>query len=161
MSLAHNTNDSDSLELELIEDLRNGGIEELSKQFMSLRPTIRAMIASQFKGKLLSRLDASDIVQETFIRACRMLECYLESPKVNPAIWLRTLSKQIMAEMIRKQLRLKRTPNSEEFIFDNGQLSRGPGGYPRFGGNWIAANRIGKSRPSTLEQHDRNRSRNP
>lgn len=98
----------------IIARLRDGGIDELSRQFMQLRPSIRTMIASRIHGKLLSRLDASDIVQEAFIRASKSLETYLANPTIHPTIWLRTLSKQIMAEMVRKQYRLKRSPEFEQ-----------------------------------------------
>lgn len=94
--------------------LRVIGQEELCRQFMQLRPSIRAMIASRIHGKLLSRLDASDVVQETFIRASRSLEAYLENPTIHPTIWLRTLSKQVLAETVRRQYRLKRSPLMEE-----------------------------------------------
>jgi len=77
------------------------------------------MLAKRLHGKLLSRIDASDVVQETFIRATRALESYLQNPRIHPAIWLRSLSKQIMAEMVRDQFRLKRSLDCEEHIFDN------------------------------------------
>lgn len=103
----------------IISKLREGGIDELSRQFMQLRPSIRAMIASRIHGKLLSRLDASDIVQETYIRASKSLQNYLANPTLHPTIWLRTVSKQIMAEMVRKQYRLKRSPEFEQNAFDD------------------------------------------
>ncbi|MFK7770064.1 MAG: RNA polymerase sigma factor [Mariniblastus sp.] len=107
----------------IIERLREGGVDELSKQFMQLRPSIRTMIASRIHGKLLSRLDASDIVQETFIRASKMLQSYLANPTIHPTIWLRALSKQIMAETVRKQYRLKRSPEFEQHNFDSDHMA--------------------------------------
>jgi len=102
--------------------LREGGVAELSRQFVQLRPSIRAMLAKRLHGKLLSRLDASDIVQETYIRASRKLESYLSNPTIHPTIWLRTLSKQIMAEMVRNQFRLKRSIEFEQYSFDNDEI---------------------------------------
>ena len=104
------SNDSPS---RMITQLREGGVEEFSRQFMRLRPRIRTLVASRLHGRLLSRLDASDVVQETFIRACKMLNNYLATPSVHPSIWLSTISKQIMAEMVRKQFRRKRSPQLE------------------------------------------------
>ena len=119
MSFRSDRDFDDSLDSsKIVQRLRDGGVEELSRQFMQLRPSIRCMIATRIHGKLLSRLDASDIVQETFIRACRMLESYLENPTIHPTIWLRTLGKQIMAEMIRHQYRLKRSPEFEQVNLD-------------------------------------------
>ena len=103
----------------IIARLRKGGAEELSRQFMQLRPSIRSMIANRLYGKLLSRLDASDVIQETFIRATNSLQNYLNNPRVHPTIWLRTLSKQIMAEMVRVQFRQKRSPEFEQVSLDD------------------------------------------
>ncbi|MFK7821880.1 MAG: RNA polymerase sigma factor [Planctomycetaceae bacterium] len=106
--------EDDVLNRSAVSRLRVAGQDELCRQFMQLRPSIRGMIASRIHGKLLSRLDASDVVQETFIRASRALHAYLEDPRIHPTIWLRTLGKQVMAETVRKQYRLKRSPQLEE-----------------------------------------------
>lgn len=107
----------------ILRRLHEGGLEELSRQFMRLRPSIRLAIASQIHGKLLSRLDASDIVQETFIRASHSLQSYLENPTIHPTIWLRILSKQIMAETVRRNYRQNRSPELEAVNFADDQLA--------------------------------------
>ena len=93
--------------------LQAGGIDELTKLFMSNRETLRDMVARRIRGRLIARFDASDIVQESFIRAKRQLAKYLERPQVPPLVWLRLLCKQLLAESIRKNLRSVRTPMSE------------------------------------------------
>ena len=109
-----NPDDFELENLKTIKELQHGGIAALSKQFMQLRPRLREMIASRIHRDLLSRLDASDIVQEVFIRACRSLNMYLRNPSVPPIIWLRLLSKQALAENTRKQYRKKRSPQMEQ-----------------------------------------------
>ena len=106
----------------VVQRLRAGGTEELARHFARLRPSIRAMLAQRLHGKLLSRLDASDVVQETFIRACRALDTYLTNPNIHPTIWLRILGKQVLAELVRKQYRLKRSPDCEQVNLDNDQV---------------------------------------
>lgn len=96
-----------------IERLKNFGEEELTRLFMLQRPTLRRMIATHLHTKFLRRLDASDIVQEGYIRARRRLSKYLEAPSIPPVVWLRILCKQILSENIRSQLRGKRDPNRE------------------------------------------------
>lgn len=115
--------EAEQLDSRILRRLQTGGVEELSQQFMQLRPSIRMMIASQIHGKLLSRLDASDIVQETFIRATRSLTSYLADPKIHPAIWLRLLSKQVMAEAVRTNYRQIRNLDMETVNFADGHLS--------------------------------------
>lgn len=96
--------------------LQANGEDELTRLFMLQRPTLRRMIASQLHSKFLRRLDASDIVQEGYMRARRQLVDYLQAPKIHPVVWLRILCKQILAENVRKQQRGKRNPNMEAFL---------------------------------------------
>lgn len=99
---------------ELLERLRIGGVEELSRQFIELRPALRAMLASRLRKEVLNRLDASDVVQETYLRASKNLSSYLADPKSHPFAWLKTLSNQILAELERNQFRQKRSPDVEQ-----------------------------------------------
>lgn len=98
---------------DVVDRLKKLGEEELTRLFMLQRPTLRRMIATHLHAKFLRRLDASDIVQEGYIRARRCLPKYLDAPSIHPVVWLRILCKQILAENIRKQLRGKRDPNME------------------------------------------------
>lgn len=107
---------------ELLDQLRKGGVEELSRQFIKLRPALRAMLAGRLQKKLLNRLDASDVVQETFLRASRNLDGYLADPKSHPFAWLKTLSNQILAELERNQFRQKRSPEVEQHNVGNDQV---------------------------------------
>ncbi|MFN3194100.1 MAG: RNA polymerase sigma factor [Aureliella sp.] len=99
--------------------LQENGHEELTRLFISHRPYLRDLIASRLHVSFLRRFDASDIAQEVFIRANAKLQDYLAAPTIHPLVWLRVLCKQILVEMVRKQLRGKRSPNLErEFIGD-------------------------------------------
>jgi len=98
----------------ILQRLKVDGVEELSRLFMLHRPMIRNMVTARLHGRICARVDASDIVQETYIRASKSLGRYLESPGIHPVVWLRNISKQLLAESLRGHFRQKRTPQREE-----------------------------------------------
>lgn len=110
----------DSDASQILKRLQDGGQEELTQLFMKLRPQIRGMVESRLDRRLLSRVDASDIVQETFVRASQNFASYLNSPKVHPVVWLRLIGKHLIAETCRYHFRSKRTPDREQLVDDDG-----------------------------------------
>lgn len=107
------TDSSNSLALQRLQD---GGRKELTRLFETNRDSLRQMINRRIRGKLSARFDASDIIQESYIRAQSQLESYLSSPRIHPNVWLRLLCKQLLAESIRKHMRVKRSPEFEAQI---------------------------------------------
>ena len=93
--------------------LRENGVAELADIFLKHRDNLKRLIAGRINGKLKARFDESDIVQEVFIRAKNYLQSYLDSPNIPPAVWLRILTKQLLAENIRKNMRSVRSPDFE------------------------------------------------
>ena len=94
--------------------LELGGPEELTALFSQLRPHLRKMIEIRLDRRLHSRVDASDIVQETYVRARQGLTSFLESPKMDPTTWLRLISKHLIAEIHRHHFRSIRSPEREQ-----------------------------------------------
>ncbi|MCU0718006.1 MAG: sigma-70 family RNA polymerase sigma factor [Pirellula sp.] len=95
-------------------NLLNGNREdELAALFSRVRPHIRQLIENRLDRRLLARVDASDIVQETFVRANQSLATYLASPKMDPVTWLRLIGKHLVAEVHRHHFRAKRSPDRE------------------------------------------------
>lgn len=104
---------------QILNRLKADGVEELSHLFSNQRDNLRAMISARLNDKLHSRVDASDIVQETYIRALKSLDQYLASPKVHPVIWLRLLCKNLVIETHRQQFRGIRSPAREIVVNDS------------------------------------------
>ena len=105
---------SDDTELvAVIGRLRNRGTDELSRLLEINRDNLRSLISRRIQGRLAARFDASDIIQETFIRASKQLQSYLKSPQIHPVVWIRILCKQLLTESIRKHLRTRRSPSFE------------------------------------------------
>lgn len=98
---------------DMLSRLQANGDAELTRIFMLHRSNLRRLIASQIHDRLNRRLDASDIVQEAFIRANDRLKDYLAAPTIPPVVWLRIMCKQLLAEHTRKHYRDKRNPALE------------------------------------------------
>lgn len=103
----------------ILANLQANGEGELCKLLEVQRTHLRRFVDCRINPKLFSRLDASDIIQEVYVRAYRGLENYLASPVVPPLIWLRRLSKQILCEAHRKQFRTVRSPYQEQNDIDD------------------------------------------
>lgn len=113
--------DRDSMEdSQILNRLRARGAEELTELFSSMRDNLRAMITARLDSRLHSRVDSSDIVQETYIRALKSLDHYLDSPTIHPVVWLRLLCKNLVAETHRQQFRAIRSPAKEMVVNDSG-----------------------------------------
>jgi RNA polymerase sigma-70 factor (ECF subfamily) len=97
----------------IIARLRQGKEAELANLFDELKGNIRGMIQCRLDRRLLARIDASDIFQESYIRASNGLESFLETAKVHPVVWIRQIVKHIVAEMHRRHFRYKRSPEAE------------------------------------------------
>ena len=96
-----------------LQRLQVGGVEELTVLFEANRNRLREMIRRRIVGKLATRFDESDIIQEAFIRAGNRLNAYLKAPNVHPHVWLRILCRQLLCEQIRRHMRECRTPARE------------------------------------------------
>ncbi len=103
----------DAMESTVLSKLTIGGVNELTSLFMHQRAGLRRLISMRLDPRLHARVDASDIVQEAFVRACKALPSYLESPVIHPVVWLRLIGKRLVAEVHRRHFRDKRSPEHE------------------------------------------------
>lgn len=87
--------------------------ESLAETFVGVREHLKAMITARLDRRLNKRVDASDIVQEVYLRALQGLPTFLESPTVHPVVWLRLIGKHLVAETHRRHFRAKRSPDRE------------------------------------------------
>lgn len=95
------------------------GPETLAEMFIGVRDHLKVMISSRLDKRLQKRVDASDIVQEVYLRAMQGLPTFLQSPNVHPVVWLRLIGKHLVAETHRRHFRAKRSPDREAPNVDN------------------------------------------
>lgn len=71
------------------EQLRDGGRRALAAPFDRHRDRLRRMAELRLDPRLRGRLDASDVLRESFLAVDRDLDAYLADPKLPPLLWLR------------------------------------------------------------------------
>lgn len=105
-------------DLELLRHAQGGNENALNEVLLKHRDRLKRMVSVRMNQKLQSRIDASDVIQETFIEAARALDAYLENPKLPVFIWLRHLTGQKLIQAHRVHLgSQKRAANREQRIF--------------------------------------------
>ena len=77
---------------------------QLAELFNQHRDRLKRIVSSCLDQRVQGRLDASDVLQETFIEAYGRVHEYLAEPKVSLFVWLRFLAKQRLAMMHRQHL---------------------------------------------------------
>lgn len=97
-----------------IDRLRSGGQDSLADEFMRHRPRLRRMVVARLDRRLSGRVDASDIMQETFIEASRRLDEYLAKPTMPFFLWLRFLTGQHVLTTHRRHLKAKKRDARQE-----------------------------------------------
>jgi len=84
--------------------LKRGDRSALGTLWDYYRPRLKKMIKLRLDGRLAARVDASDVVQETFVDAQKQLPAYLKDPRVAFYVWLRGLAEQRLAKTHRQHL---------------------------------------------------------
>ena len=84
-----------------------------------LRPRLRRLVALRLDRRLNARVDASDIIQESLIKAMRELPSYIVKPPLPFFLWLRALVGQAISLEHRRHLGVQaRDPTRELRIYD-------------------------------------------
>jgi RNA polymerase sigma-70 factor (ECF subfamily) len=94
------------LEADELEQLRIARNDDsaLNKLLGQHRDRLRRMAKIRLNPALNGRIDASDIVQEAYVEAQRVIGTYLDKPRVPLIVWLRHLTGQKIIEAHRRHL---------------------------------------------------------
>jgi RNA polymerase sigma-70 factor (ECF subfamily) len=88
----------------LLEQARQGDKQSLNQLFSRHRPDLLELVTLRLDRRLCSRVDPSDIVQETHLEAARRLDDYFRRQPMPFYLWLRKTAQQRVAMMHRQQL---------------------------------------------------------
>ena len=86
------------------------------------RHRLRRMVALRLDPRLQGRIDASDVVQETFLEAAGRLADYLQNPTMPFFLWLRFLAGQKLVTMHRHHFGVKMRDAGREVSLYRGHL---------------------------------------
>lgn len=91
-------------DLDLLRHAQVGNDDAFNEVLIKHRDRLRRMVALRMNQQLQGRLDASDVIQDTFAEAARALESYLADPKLPVYLWLRHLAGEKLIQAHRKHL---------------------------------------------------------
>ena len=115
--------DMPGLHLELALKASEGDDVAARTLFAEFYKPLRSYVQLRMNPELQSRLDASDIVQETFVEANRRLKEYLQRQSMPLRIWLYKLaSKQLGHARVKHLIREKRATSREVSLPDRSSL---------------------------------------
>lgn len=79
-------------DLALLRASLKGEQQGFNEVLLKYRERLKRMVALRMNAQLRSRIDASDVIQDTFAEAARVIDDYLANPKLSVFLWLRTLA---------------------------------------------------------------------
>jgi RNA polymerase sigma-70 factor (ECF subfamily) len=95
----------DSIDLDqLSRASESGDSTALASVFARYRPRLRRMVELRLNPQLQGRVDASDVVQDAFTEAARVLPEYLAEQPLPVHLWLRRLTGQALLQVHRTHL---------------------------------------------------------
>lgn len=89
---------------ELLAALRQQPEEAFADFFQTAKQRLHRIANFRMDYRLRGRVDESDVIQETYVRAAQRLDRYLENPEVPFFVWLRTELNQKLIEIHRQHV---------------------------------------------------------
>lgn len=103
---------------ELMTRLRNGDQAALAELFSRHRSRLWRMVNFRLDRRLAGRVDADDILQETYLNAAQRVNRYLEDEAVSLFLWLRSLALQTLIDAHRRHLKSQKRDAGREVSID-------------------------------------------
>lgn len=88
----------------LLERLRAGDDASLAELFSLHRERLRRLVHFRLDPRLRGRVDADDLLQESYLNAAGRLRHFLEKPSMSFFVWLRMIVDQTLADAHRRHL---------------------------------------------------------
>jgi RNA polymerase sigma-70 factor (ECF subfamily) len=95
----------------------------LAQVFVKHRERLGCMLRIRIVARIRSRIDTSDVLQNTFIEASRRLEEYVAKPPMSLLLWLRRIAEQKLGDLNRFHLFAKRRAVNKEVPMEHGPNS--------------------------------------
>src|SRR5262245_14186660 len=115
------TNDPDETE-RLLRRAADGDNESLGLLLERHRDRLRRMVAFRLDQRVQSRVDPSDVIQETFLEAADHFGDYLRRPEVPFFLWLRGVTGNKIRELHRHHLGTQMRDAAREVSLHHGAL---------------------------------------
>ena len=127
----------DDTQEELIDRLNREGEQALAELFERFQPRLQRMVELRLHPKLCGRVDAADVLQETYLEAAKRLHRYLSDPSVPVFVWMRGVVCDTLTHVHRRHLGAKKRDVGQE-------VSIHRHGYPLASSVSLAAHLVGR-----------------
>ena len=108
---------------ELVDRVGRGEKTALEDLFTRHRDRLRRVVALRMDKRLASRVDSSDIVQETYVEAARRCEDYLQQPDMSFYLWLRWIAREKVIQEYRRHLGAEKRAIDREIAIPSSETS--------------------------------------
>ena len=85
----------------IVESLRSGREEALAEYFSAVQGRLKRIVNFRLDYRLSGRVSESDVIQETFVRAAKRIDSFLEKDDMPFFVWLRLEISQKLHEIHR------------------------------------------------------------
>lgn len=89
---------------QLVANMRGGSEDALAEVFSHYRERLRRIIRFRLDYRIAGRVSDSDVLQETFVAACKRLDHFGDRQQMPPFLWLRLLIGQQLVDLHRQHL---------------------------------------------------------
>jgi RNA polymerase sigma-70 factor (ECF subfamily) len=96
--------DADASDDDLLAQARSGREDAVARLFDQRRERLRRAVLLRLDRRVAARVDASDVVQETYLEAARRLPDYLDRPTLPFDLWLMCLAREQVLQQHRRHL---------------------------------------------------------
>ena len=122
---------------DLLHRAADGDREAVAALFEQHRDRLEQMVRLRMDRRLQGRIDASDVLQETYLEAARRVEEFARAPTTSVYVWLRVLTGQKLVDLTRRHLGAKMRDAAQE-------ISLGRGAWPQASSVSLAAQLLGR-----------------
>jgi RNA polymerase sigma-70 factor (ECF subfamily) len=120
MATSHSADSSDTRRL--LRRATHGHDEDWGTLLERHRERLRRMVALRLHPRLQGRIDASDVIQETYLEASARQADYMRNPTMPFFLWLRFLTAQKLVTLHRRHLGAQMRDAGREISIYNGRL---------------------------------------
>lgn len=111
----------------IVESLRSGREDALADYFFQVQDRLKRIVNFRLDYRLSGRVSESDVIQETFVRAAKRIDSFLEKDDMPFFVWLRLEVSQKLHEIHRHHFGAEKRDIRKEIKFgknnDSGQTS--------------------------------------
>jgi RNA polymerase sigma-70 factor (ECF subfamily) len=105
-----------------LQQLQLLGEPALTELFSASTQRLERILRFRIDPRIRSRIDATDVLQETWVTASRRMAAFLQNPTVSPFVWLRQLALQTLIDIHRRELCHRRDAGREIQLVGNSPL---------------------------------------